>query len=473
MLVIVALALLGGSLAAWPGSPAIAANRPSSVKVYFFRDGRIAAARRAPVPATGALPDIAVDFLLAGLVPSERAAGLIDALPEGITRAGPVAVDAATGIATVALSAAFLTDDDLERARRMAQVAYTLTHFSNIDSVVFEVDGKTIPALAADGSVLEGAVDRASYESLTPLVYVESPTVWERVAPNFRMWGTANTFEAEFRLRLYDADERILADLVGTATSGSGDRGTFSVRVPYTLAIPGRGTLELSWTDAKTGRQRDIVAIPLQLAASVSSATATAIASPTTTATRTPTIVPILSPTATNPPSTATPSPKPPTATVNLPTATRVPPTATSVPPTPTSAPPTPSPAPPEPPTGYVTLRVFACPSGMTVDTLETSQCALTMGGFDVALTARQTDPPLAGTLSIANAQIVREQFRFKGLPFGTYLFTMTKLPPPFSTFIVPRQTGAEGAPSSGYTFSLTQEDGTFALRVYLLDPEG
>jgi germination protein M len=145
---------------------------------------------------------------------------------------------------TIANGKAQVTGATLDAAA-LAQVVYTLTSFPTVDSV----NGKT----------------RKDVEAFVPAILVEHPTAGETVKSPLRVTGTANTFEATFEYRLEDAAGKALAHHVVTATSGSGERGTFDFTVPFTVDAAQDGTLavyELSAQNGAVVHERDI---PLRL----------------------------------------------------------------------------------------------------------------------------------------------------------------------------------------------------------------
>jgi hypothetical protein len=75
--------------------------------------------------------------------------------------------------------------------------------------------------------------------------------------------GTANTFEATFDLEMLNSSGVRIAWRVVTATSGSGQRGTFDT----TISFPHTGgslTLLAYEVSAATGKRIHVVRIPLQ-----------------------------------------------------------------------------------------------------------------------------------------------------------------------------------------------------------------
>jgi hypothetical protein len=127
----------------------------------------------------------------------------------------------------------------------LAQVVYTLTSFPTVQSV----NGKT----------------RKDVEDFAPAILVDHPTGGESVTSPLRANGTANTFEATFSYALKDAQGNVLAHDFVTATSGTGERGTFEFTAPFTVDSAQAGTLavfELSAEDGSVVHEREI---PLRL----------------------------------------------------------------------------------------------------------------------------------------------------------------------------------------------------------------
>ncbi len=233
-----------------------------TVNVYYTRDEKICAAARV-VPKTQQVGTAAMKALLEGPTAKEKAAGVFDAIPEGTTFLG---LDVEDGVATVDLSAEYASGGGtLSMAMRLAQVVFTLTQFSTVEGVNFMLDGKPVEVFSGEGIILDHPVDRSDYEELSPAILVESPTLGNTVSSPVRVTGTANVFEATFRINVVDWDGLIIADEVVTATSGTGTRGTFDVTIPFEVDRAGLGALIVFENSAKDGSPINVVEIPLQL----------------------------------------------------------------------------------------------------------------------------------------------------------------------------------------------------------------
>lgn len=142
--------------------------------------------------------------------------------------------------------AATVTGSQLSPAA-LAQAVYTLTQFPTVKSV----NGKT----------------RKAVESLVPAILVESPSAEASVSSPLRVTGNANTFEATFEYDLEDENGKVLHHDFVTATSGSGERGTFDFTIPFHVTREQEGSLIVYESSAADGSHINIRRIPLTLVA--------------------------------------------------------------------------------------------------------------------------------------------------------------------------------------------------------------
>ncbi len=200
---------------------------PTAV-VYFLRDGKVAPVR-VEIPETRAVATAAVNALLAG-----PPAGYETAIPDG-GRLVSLTIEA--GVATATLSDQLRS---LEPAAA-AQLVYTLTRFPTVTGV------QVLPQPLNDehGEPLGEPATRADYEAETPVLLIDSPLPGDELTSPVQVRGTANAFEATFQLALEQGGET-LKKLTVTATSGSGERGTYDVRLDF----EGHGEATLvAWED--------------------------------------------------------------------------------------------------------------------------------------------------------------------------------------------------------------------------------
>ena len=216
----------------------------NDVRVYFLRDGKVWPALR-EVPKDVAQANAALDELLEGPTAQETA-------DVGFTTAIPAGIDSYTllGVPGGQRGAVSLGIEGKLSRRARAQIVYTLTQFPLIEAVI--IRGRTYR--------------RADFEDLTPAILVESPLAFDEVASPLHVFGTANTFEANFQYELTDTDGRIVDEDFVTATSGTGTRGTFEfVTDQYEVPFDGVGSLIVFEHSAKDGSRINLVEIPLRM----------------------------------------------------------------------------------------------------------------------------------------------------------------------------------------------------------------
>ncbi len=269
--VLVALLVLAGCGSTDESSPASKTSGPATTEapttaaaqetrellVYFVRGEKMGVVRRT-VGETEGVGAAAVRALLAGPSDVERDAGFSTSVPDGTELLG---LSIAGGLATVDLSGSF--DDGggtLSMTSRIAQVVYTLTQFPTVERVAFRLDGEPVEAIGGEGVIVDPPVSRTGFEDVTPVILVEEPTFGDAVRSPLRISGTANTFEATFFAEVKAPDGRVLAEQVVTATSGSGDRGTFEASIPFSGTA---GSLVVYAPDANDGGRQHAVEIPL------------------------------------------------------------------------------------------------------------------------------------------------------------------------------------------------------------------
>ena len=208
-------------------------------RVYWLQEGQVWPAARSY--GVTDIEDAALASLYEGPTAQEEAdLDFTTAIP-----AGSEAPDVTTDDGTATLE----TDGQLSDEAR-AQIVYTLTQFPSVEAV--EVD--------------DVSYTRADFEDQTPPVLVESPLPFEDVTSPVRATGTANTFEANFNYELTDTDGLIVDEDFGTATSGTGTRGTFDFTTkPFTVPFDGIGALIVFEPSAKDGSRMNVVEIPLRM----------------------------------------------------------------------------------------------------------------------------------------------------------------------------------------------------------------
>jgi hypothetical protein len=249
--------------------PAPPVTERSRVTIFLLVNERVfAVGRDVEGPAT---PESAVRALLeAPIGAGEADLGFTSAIPAGTT-VNAVRVDGP--VATVDLSEQFASGGgSLSMQARVAQVVFTLTHFSSIERVRFELDGSPVSTIGGEGVPAEN-VGRADFADVTPLILVESPTPGETVGAPLHVRGMSNTFEATVNYTLTEASpnicpscaEGVIAEGFTTATAGSGTWGTFEFDIDFDVEQAGNVVLSVYEVSARDGMRINEATIPLRV----------------------------------------------------------------------------------------------------------------------------------------------------------------------------------------------------------------
>jgi germination protein M len=245
------------------------------VRAYFYYEsvpgssGLVAILRE--VPATKAVATAAMAALLEG--PNENESGAMSsAIPADTKLLGLTIKD---GVATVDLSSEFESGAGSASATiRLGQVVYTLTQFPTVKSVVFQVDGRTVTVFGSEGIVLDGPVGRADYLDLLPAIFVDRPAYGAAIGNPARIAGSANVFEATFRITIIDRAGRTVADQSTLANCDSacqaacddnGCRPSFDVTMEYDVPAAQWGVLRVWAGSAKDGSPTNVREYPVWL----------------------------------------------------------------------------------------------------------------------------------------------------------------------------------------------------------------
>ena len=234
----------------------------TDVRVYFAKGETVGVVGRA-VPQTKATAAAAMAELLGGPNATEESWGFGTEIPAGTRLNGVVIAD---GVATVDLSPEFASGGgSLSMQLRAAEVVYTLTQFSTVKTVRFEIDGVVVQALGGEGLIVMPPAGREAYENVTPAILVESPVPGATVSSPVRISGSSNTFEAAFLAEVSAADGSTLGNLDGMATSGTGTRGTFDALLSFDGGSGGEGSIVVYELSAKDGALANEYAVPVTL----------------------------------------------------------------------------------------------------------------------------------------------------------------------------------------------------------------
>ena len=238
------------------------------MRAYFVLGGEPGSEGLVPVlrevPETTAVARAAMNAVLAGPTTAESGERTVtSAIPAGTRLLG---ITIRNGVATVDLSTEFDSGGgSTSMGYRLAQVVYTLTQFSTVKSVIFQIEGETVTVFGGEGIILDGPQARADYHDQLPSIFVDRPAYGAALGNPGRVAGNANVFEAAFLVAIIDASGRTLVDQPVMATCGTGCRGTFDVTLRYTVSKGQWGTLRAYNLSAKDGTPEDIREYPVWL----------------------------------------------------------------------------------------------------------------------------------------------------------------------------------------------------------------
>lgn len=207
-------------------------------------------------------------MLLDGPIAKERDADprITTLVPDG-TELRDISID--DGIATVDLSADFAAGGGTFSARgRLAQVVYTLTQFSTVDRVRFELDGEPVTVFSPEGIIIDKPLGRAAFrDDFLPAIFVDRPAWGATLLPLDRVTGLTNVFEAQFRLTLLDGRGRVILDAPVTATCGTGCWGRFDIPLHYEVSRSQWATLRVWDPSERDGSPENVREYPVWLRA--------------------------------------------------------------------------------------------------------------------------------------------------------------------------------------------------------------
>jgi germination protein M len=164
--------------------------------------------------------------------------------------------------ATVDLSREFVAGGgSLSMQARVAQVVYTLTQWSFVDRVTFEIDGEPVEGIGGEG-VPANEVGRSDLTNVLPPIFVDPPPRW--AASPLSIAGSASVFEANVSFRL-EAGGETIAQSFTTAAEGAPGRGDFEGMLEFRVDEPTNGTLVVFEASAADASETNVVRFPIRL----------------------------------------------------------------------------------------------------------------------------------------------------------------------------------------------------------------
>ncbi len=258
-----------------PSSGASGSPSPSTrvetmvIRAYYVLNGDAGVAGLVPtlrvVPKTTGVARAAMEALLDSDKIRDTYPQIATAIPAGTKLLG---ISIKNGVATVDLSRDFESGGGSASAfYRLGQVVFTLTQFSTVRSVLFQVEGETVTTFGPEGIVLEGPQARRDFRDQLPTIFVDRPAFGAAAGNPARVTGNADVFEATFRIAILDGSGKVLVDQQVMATCGGGcePRGTFDVTLRYDVPKAQWGKLRVYYGSAKDGSPQDIRDYPVWL----------------------------------------------------------------------------------------------------------------------------------------------------------------------------------------------------------------
>lgn len=238
------------------------------IRAYYVLDGEPGVEGLVPtlrvVPKTSGVARAAMEALLDADAIIDRYSQLSTAVPDGTSLLG---ISIKDGVATVDLSRDFESGGGSASSMyRLGQVVYTLTQFSTVRSVLFQVEGETVTTFGPEGIVLEGPQARRDFQDQLPTIFVDRPAFGAAAGNPARVTGNAEVFEATFRVAILDGSGKVLTDQHAMSTCGACElRGTFDVTVRYDVPKAQWGRLRVYYGSAKDGSPQGIRDYPVWL----------------------------------------------------------------------------------------------------------------------------------------------------------------------------------------------------------------
>lgn len=142
-----------------------AESSPDSIalSVYLVRDNRLVHVTRELASPSLSLVDAVITDAIAGPTPAEARSGIWSAIPPGTSVLGSRVVN---GVAEIDLTSDFAVIGGTDEILAVAQIVWSVTALSDVDAVVFLLDGSPTGAPRADGVLVSGPLRGDDYREL-------------------------------------------------------------------------------------------------------------------------------------------------------------------------------------------------------------------------------------------------------------------------------------------------------------------
>jgi len=143
------------------------------------------------------------------------------------------------------------------------QTVFTLTQFSPVQRVTFRVEGKHVSTFGGEGIMLDHPVNRTTYQSFLPPIFIDYPAIGERVSNPLTVHGVANVFEGHFLVEVTTSSGKVLARK--PALAAMGHYANFTAELHLSVGTPGPGRVTAFDYSAKDGSRIDEYVVPVRL----------------------------------------------------------------------------------------------------------------------------------------------------------------------------------------------------------------
>lgn len=234
-----------------------------TLSLYWIRGGEALGVSRRSFPTTESTGSTALHALLVGPNRAESAAGLASVIPRG-SKLRSLSIH--NGIATANFNSTFASGGgSFSVSARIAQVVFTLTQFSTVKTVLFELNGVKVTTFSNEGLVLDHPLGRVDETGLLPPIFIEEPAVGDTISSPMYLAGLSNTSEAVFQVQVIDVQGHLVANDQVKTTAGTGTWGSFETRVHLSSPAAGPGKVVAYEISARGGSRIHQIEFPVMI----------------------------------------------------------------------------------------------------------------------------------------------------------------------------------------------------------------
>ena len=233
------------------------------LSLYWVRDTQLAVGGRVAKP-TG-ISSTAMNLLVFGPNDIEAGLGMVSLVPAGTEVLGLTIDD---GVATVDFSSEFEATGlgTAGELALVAQVVYTLTQFSEVDSVNITIEGQARDSILSHGLDATNLTRAGLSDSVLPGILVELPYPGQTVSSKIVISGQSRTFESTVVVEVTDAAGTVIGSGFTTASQPDVDKfGPFSLSVKLESGASGPATVTAFEESAEDGSRINVYSVPITI----------------------------------------------------------------------------------------------------------------------------------------------------------------------------------------------------------------